>query len=57
MGKYPSDYAGCMECPVENVSWFDAMDYAQIGKDYPLKLNGVLQGVVQKQRSSIFWIK
>ena len=36
MGKYASDYAGCMECPVENVSWFDAMDYAQkIGKRLP----------------------
>ena len=26
------------ECPVENVSWFDANDYAKkIGKDYLLK--------------------
>ena len=28
MGKYASDYTGCMECPVENVSWFDATAYA-----------------------------
>ena len=36
MGKYASDYTGCMECPVENVSWFDAMDYAKkIGKRLP----------------------
>ena len=36
MGKYASDYAGCMECPVENVSWFDANDYAKkIGKRLP----------------------
>jgi len=36
MGKYASDYTGCMECPVENVSWFDAVAYAQkIGKRLP----------------------
>ena len=36
MGKYASDYAGCMECPVENVSWFDATEYAEkIGKRLP----------------------
>lgn len=36
MGKFASDYSGCMECPVENVSWFDAMDYAKkIGKRLP----------------------
>ena len=36
MGKYASDYTGCMECPVENVSWFDAMEYARmIGKRLP----------------------
>ncbi|MBI86993.1 MAG: hypothetical protein CMG63_02810 [Candidatus Marinimicrobia bacterium] len=36
MGKYASDYTGCMECPVENVSWFDATEYAKkIGKRLP----------------------
>ncbi len=36
MGKFASDYTGCMECPVENVSWFDANDYAsKIGKRLP----------------------
>lgn len=36
MGKYASDYTGCMECPVENVSWFDAIAYAKkIGKRLP----------------------
>ena len=36
MGKYASDYTGCMECPVENVSWFDAVAYARkIGKRLP----------------------
>ena len=36
MGKYASDYTGCMECPVENVSWFDATAYAsKIGKRLP----------------------
>ena len=36
MGKYASDYTGCMECPVENVSWFDATAYARkIGKRLP----------------------
>ncbi len=36
MGKYASDYAGCMECPVENVSWFDAQEYTKkIGKRLP----------------------
>ena len=36
MGKFASDYAGCMECPVENVSWFDATEYAnKIGKRLP----------------------
>ncbi len=36
MGKYSSDFTGCMECPVENVSWFDAMEYAKkIGKRLP----------------------
>jgi len=36
MGKYASDYTGCMECPVENVSWFDAIAYARkIGKRLP----------------------
>jgi len=36
MGRYASDYTGCMECPVENVSWFDAMEYAKmIGKRLP----------------------
>ena len=36
MGKFASDYTGCMECPVENISWFDAVDYAKkIGKRLP----------------------
>ena len=36
MGKYASDYTGCMECPVENVSWFDATEYARkVGKRLP----------------------
>ena len=36
MGKYASDYTGCMECPVENVSWFDATVYARkVGKRLP----------------------
>lgn len=36
MGKYASDYTGCMECPVENVSWFDATAYARkVGKRLP----------------------
>ena len=36
MGKYASDYTGCMECPVENVSWFDAVAFAlKIGKRLP----------------------
>ncbi len=36
MGRFASDYTGCMECPVENISWFDAMDYAgKIGKRLP----------------------
>jgi formylglycine-generating enzyme required for sulfatase activity len=36
MGKYASDYTGCMECPVENVSWFDAVAYARkVGKRLP----------------------
>ena len=36
MGKYASDYTGCMECPVENVSWFDAIAYAnKVGKRLP----------------------
>jgi len=36
MGKYSTDYTGCMECPVENVSWFDAMEYARkVGKRLP----------------------
>ena len=36
MGKYASDYTGCMECPVENVSWFDAIAYARkVGKRLP----------------------
>ncbi len=36
MGKFASDYTGCMECPVENISWFDAVDYSKkIGKRLP----------------------
>ena len=36
MGKLASDYTGCMECPVENVSWFDALEYAnKVGKRLP----------------------
>ena len=36
MGKYSSDFTGCMECPVENVSWYDAMEYAKkVGKRLP----------------------
>lgn len=27
MGSNPSYYAGCAECPVENVSWFDAVTF------------------------------
>ena len=36
MGENASDYAGCMDCPVENISWFDAVTYAKkVGKRLP----------------------
>ena len=41
MGNNPSDFAGCDDCPVENVSWNDAEDFiqelnAQTGMNYRL---------------------
>ncbi|MDP6396118.1 MAG: formylglycine-generating enzyme family protein [Candidatus Marinimicrobia bacterium] len=36
MGKNPSKFSGCDDCPVENVSWHDANKYAKkVGKRLP----------------------
>jgi len=36
MGENPSDYKGCADCPVENVTWFNARDYcSKVGKRLP----------------------
>ena len=36
MGEYSNDFSGCMECPVENISWHDAYEYAnRVGKRLP----------------------
>ena len=36
MGKNPSRFSGCDECPVESVSWHDANEYAKkVGKRLP----------------------
>ena len=36
MGKNPSKFSGCDECPVETVSWHDANEYAKkVGKRLP----------------------
>jgi formylglycine-generating enzyme required for sulfatase activity len=36
MGKNPSSFSGCDDCPVEKVSWHDANTYAQkVGKRLP----------------------
>ena len=36
MGKNPSRFSGCDDCPVEQVSWYDANEYAKkVGKRLP----------------------
>jgi formylglycine-generating enzyme required for sulfatase activity len=36
MGKNPSRFSGCDDCPVESVSWHDANEYAKkVGKRLP----------------------
>ncbi len=36
MGKNPSWFSGCDDCPLENVSWYDANEYAKkVGKRLP----------------------
>ena len=36
MGQNSNDFSGCMECPVENISWHDANEYAKrVGKRLP----------------------
>jgi formylglycine-generating enzyme required for sulfatase activity len=36
MGKNPSEFKGCANCPVENVSWNDSRSYcAKVGKRLP----------------------